>query len=138
VPEAEFLTESKIESFNDMVVAAKAIATKWDCNCVLKGGHLNNNSDEMVDVVVYDGSVYSLSSPVIHDCDSTHGTGCTFSAALAAAFALELDWDEALLAAKSFVFGSLNESIPIGEGINAMYPPSYSYNENVVLEKYEK
>lgn len=137
VPEAELLADCSIKTLHDMVSAAKVIAEKWDCNVVLKGGHMESNSDEITDIVIYDGCVYSLSSPMIHDCTATHGTGCTFSAALAATIALELDWEQSLIAAKSFVFGSLNEAVPIGEGIEAMYPPSYTYDENVTLENYE-
>jgi len=137
VPEAELLAGCTIKTSDDMVSAAKLIADKWECNVVLKGGHMESHSDDITDVVIYSNLVYSLSSPMIHDCTATHGTGCTFSAALAAAISLEFDWDQALVAAKSFVFGSLNEAVPIGEDIDAMYPPSYTYDENVTLESYE-
>jgi len=137
VPEAELLAGCTIKTYEDMVSTAKFIADKWECNVVLKGGHMESHSDDITDIVIYGNGVYSLSSPMIHDCTATHGTGCTFSAALAAAISLEFDWEQALIAAKSFVFGSLNEAVPIGEGIDAMYPPSYTYDENVTLESYE-
>ena len=137
IPEAELLADEKISTIEDMVKVAKNIANKWDCNCVLKGGHMNSNSDEMTDIVVYNGEVYTLASPTIHDCKATHGTGCTFSSALAATIAFDFDWAESLIAAKSFVYGSLNEAVPIGSDITAMYPPAYSYAENVTLENYE-
>ena len=137
IPEAELLTETKISNISDMVNVAKKISEKWDCNCVLKGGHLDVTSDEMIDIVVYNGAVYTLSSPLLQDCKATHGTGCTFSAALAATIAFDFDWAESLIAAKSFVFGSLNEAVPIASDVIAMYPPSYSYSDNVTLENYE-
>ena len=138
IPEAVQLTNSKIETFDDMIEAAKIIAERWDCNCVVKGGHLPSNDDLMSDAVVYQGNSYILSSPTIEDCKATHGTGCTFSSAMAASIALEFDWSDSLLAAKSFVFGSLNEAVSIADDIVAMYPPSYSYDDSVSLELYEK
>ena len=137
VPEAEELTGITIKSLADMVTAGKSISEKWDCNCVLKGGHLDSHSELITDIIIYNGTPYELSSPKLHDCTATHGTGCTFSAAMTAAYAIDLEWDEMLMAAKSFVFGSLNEAVPIGEDIHAMYPPTHNYNDNISLDVYE-
>jgi hydroxymethylpyrimidine/phosphomethylpyrimidine kinase len=131
IPEAEILTGSKIESFTDMKTAAVRCSELWDCGCLLKTGHcLQGKSAD--DIVAIDGKLYHLSSPV---CDapkhSAHGTGCTLSAALTAALALGFPWKKALRMAKGFVYGSLNESIPIGPGLSAMYPPADS-NLNLV------
>ena len=51
------------------------------------------------------------------------------SAAIAAAFALEMDVQDALSAAKGFVYGSLLEYVPLQNGVYAMYPPQESYGK---------
>ena len=70
-------------------------------------------------------SVFASSPPVVNPdaAAASHGTGCTLSAALAAAFALELPWEQALCEAKGFVLGSLREAVWIAPEIPAMYPP---------------
>ena len=68
---------------------------------------------------------------------ASHGTGCTLSSALAAAFALELSWEQALCEAKAFVLGSLREAVMIAPKIPAMYPPVEDSVGEVRLEPAE-
>ncbi len=135
IPEAELLTGITIKSPDDMKAAAVHCAELWNCGCLLKTGH-QLQGETANDVVAYGGKLYHLSSPV---CEvqkfAAHGTGCTLSSALTAAFALEFPWKKALKMAKGFVYGSLNESVPIGPGIAAMYPPSDSYLNMVDLKR---
>ena len=79
--------------------------------------------------------IYELSSPRIEGSKAAHGTGCTLSSALVAALALDVPWKKALRMAKGFVYGSLNESINIGSEIDAMYPPSESYQGKTLLSR---
>ncbi len=133
--EAERLTNSKINNTNDMVEVAKFCADKWQCNCIIKGGHSVIEDDEIVyDIVCYDNKILRLGSPFITGSKATHGTGCTFSSAIAAGFALDLQWKKVLKAAKDFVFGSIADAIPIGEDVEAMYPPQDSFSEEITLK----
>jgi hydroxymethylpyrimidine/phosphomethylpyrimidine kinase len=74
---------------------------------------------------------------LIEDCNATHGTGCTLSAALTSALALGFHWKKALKMAKSFVLGSLAEAVPLSSTVEAMYPPGDAYLDKVTLKIYE-
>jgi len=135
IPEAEILTGIKITTQADMAKAAMFCANKWNCSCIVKAGHLEGASNGIAtDVVATNGNIYLLSAPLIENCPATHGTGCTLSAALVSALALGFHWKKALKMAKSFVFGSLTETVPLGPTVEAMYPPSDSYLEKVTLK----
>jgi len=121
VPEAEILCGESISSVEDLERAAKAIGEQYGVACVAKGGHLGG--DEIVDVLYADGRVQRFSSPRIQAVE-THGTGCTFSAALAACLAKGLDLVEAVGVTREFVASALAGAVRIGEhyplGIKAM------------------
>lgn len=131
IPEAEILTGMKITGRRDMVAAALECSDRWNCGCIVKGGHASGETGRAEDIVAIDGEVLRLSTPLVEDTRATHGTGCAFSAALAAGLALDFGWHEALKAAKAFVFGSLTEAVLPGWRVEAMYPPSGNYIEKV-------
>ena len=122
IPECEFMLGKKLSSEN-IADGAKALADKFQTNVVLKGGH-DENSKKAVDYVCFKGELFTLSSPKLKFPPyASHGTGCTFSAAMAALSALKFTWSDMLQEAKAFVFGSLREHVEIGEGVSGMYPP---------------
>lgn len=135
IPEAELLLDMKIKNRKDAADAAEKFAEKFNCSVILKAGHFEENSDVAADIVYHNGKCFELSSPRLPDCKAAHGTGCTLSAALAAALALDINWKKALRMAKGFVYGSLNESVNIGKGIEAMYPPTESYQGKTLLSR---
>ena len=132
--EAELLLGGKIVNEKEMLKAAADFAGKWSCGCIVKGGHLKIKGSIKVDAVAYDGRLYRLSSPEI-ETTAGHGTGCTFSSAIVAGLALGHPWEKALLSAKSFVYGSLIESVMPGGRIHAMFPPTGKYSNKVSIEK---
>jgi hydroxymethylpyrimidine/phosphomethylpyrimidine kinase len=137
---SEFLSltnTDEITSLSETVKLLKKFHEETETNIVLKGGHMNFFHDMAIDLVAYNKEIYILSSPKIESPVETHGTGCTFSAAIAAGFSLGFEWSEVLLNAKAFVFGSINEAVKIGDSFYGMYPPFYSYMDNITLEKYE-
>ena len=135
IPEAELLLDIKIQNREDAISAAKKFAEKFGCSTILKAGHFEENSDVAADVVCHNGKCFELSSPRLPDCKAAHGTGCTLSAAMAAALALDINWKKALRMAKGFVYGSLNESVNVGKEIEAMYPPTESYQGKTLLSR---
>jgi hydroxymethylpyrimidine kinase/phosphomethylpyrimidine kinase len=137
VPEAELLLGREIRNNDDALIAVEEFGRRWDCSVILKAGHLEQESDVAADLVYHQGKIYELSSPRVSETKAAHGTGCTLSAALAAAFALDLPWKKALRMAKGFVYGSLNEYVNIGAGIEAMYPPAESYQSKTLLARVE-
>ncbi len=135
IPEAEFLLGKKLADPAAQLDGAKALADKFGVSVLLKGGH-GIQSLTAVDFVVHAGKCYRLTSPVAEASHhASHGTGCTLSAAIAAGFALGMTWQQTLSEAKSFVYGSLNESVKLGKGIEAMYPPTVDTIDDIALEE---
>jgi hydroxymethylpyrimidine/phosphomethylpyrimidine kinase len=114
LPEAEVLTGLAIRSEGDMRIAARSIAQLGVSWVVIKGGHLPEDQDA-VDLV-FDGSEFSYLSAPRSPTNNTHGTGCTFSAAIAAGLARGLQPAEAIAKAKQFVTRAIADSIEIGAG----------------------
>ena len=114
LPEAEALTGRSIESLEDMRAAARdlcAMGVRW---AVVKGGHLPQET-EAIDVI-FDGETFEeLRSPRF-PTKNTHGTGCTFSAAIAAGLAAGRDPRAAIHRAKTFVSRAIETSLAIGRG----------------------
>lgn len=133
IPEAEALAGVKINSVDDLEPAARRFSEIWDCGCILKGGHLPCG-DIASDVVCLKGELYQLSSPIVEISGNTsHGTGCTLSAAFAAGLALGATWQDAVKEAKAFVYGSLLENVRLGEQVWAMYPPKQKRLNEIIM-----
>ncbi len=112
IPEAEVLAGRRIESEADMAEAARAIAALGPRYVVVKGGHLPG---EPVDLVFDGAAVERLSSPRV-ETRNTHGTGCTFSAAIAAELAKGAAPLEAIARAKAYLYQALAHSYAVGAG----------------------
>ncbi len=127
IPEAEFLTGLTVQNTESAVRAAEMIAARWHTNVVLKGGHAENDRFATDVVCSEKTAVCYLTAPRLAVAPlTTHGTGCTFSAALAAALAKGETAESALISAKAFVLGSLAEAQEIGKagtGLSGMFPP---------------
>lgn len=85
--------------------AARRLGESLSCPVLLTGGH-NRESDQATDHLWHEGSVHEFSAPWI-DLPSSHGTGCTISAAITAGLALGQPLPEAIGAAKDFVTKAL-------------------------------
>lgn len=112
VPEAEVLAGRQIASPAHAQEAAKAIRALGPETVIIKGGHLEGPP---VDLVYHDGQFTPIESERI-DTKSTHGTGCTFSAAIAAFLARGIETMEAIRLAKLFVENAMRNAQPLGEG----------------------
>ncbi|MGA7669113.1 MAG: bifunctional hydroxymethylpyrimidine kinase/phosphomethylpyrimidine kinase [Nitrolancea sp.] len=112
IPEAEVLTGLDIAGEDDMIEAARAIHARGARYVVVKGGHL---SGDAIDIVFDGGSIERLRSPRVETLH-THGTGCTFSAAIAARLAAGRDALEAISEAKAYLHGALVDAYEIGAG----------------------
>lgn len=139
LPEAELLLGRPLQSEADYAAAALECAKRWGCRCFLKSGHAEEQRDHAVDYIALpDGAIFTLTSPRLPDHGASHGTGCTLSAALAANLAVDSPWKRAVCEAKSFVLGSLAETVMLGDRLEAMYPPEEDYQGYVKLEEYRK
>jgi hydroxymethylpyrimidine/phosphomethylpyrimidine kinase len=111
--EAEILTGQKIRSPEDLRRAAREIVSRFGCAALVKGGHLKN-CREAIDVFFDGETELLLSAPFVRGV-STHGTGCTYSAAICAALALGHDLPEAVEIGKNFVTGAISSSYKIAK-----------------------
>ena len=114
LPEAEVLTGLAIRDEEGMRIAARAIAQLGPQWVVIKGGHLDESQDAID--LVFDGSRFDYLRAPRSPSKNTHGTGCTFSAAIAAGLARGLEPNEAIAKAKQFVTRAIAESLEIGAG----------------------
>jgi hydroxymethylpyrimidine/phosphomethylpyrimidine kinase len=134
LPEAEKLSGMRIETYQDMIRAARFCSESWGCGCILKGGHFRGG-DSAVDIICRGDEIYRVSTPLLAlDGNTAHGTGCTLSAAFAAGLALEYSYLEAFRQAKAFVYGALAEAVLIGDGLRAMYPPRQSWADCICID----
>jgi hydroxymethylpyrimidine/phosphomethylpyrimidine kinase len=111
--EAEVLSGQKISSVEEMLVAAGEIHARFGCAVLLKGGHLKN-SHEATDVFFNGKIEFLLSAPFVKGV-RTHGTGCTYSAAICAALALGYELPQAVQIGKRFVTAAISGSYRIGK-----------------------
>jgi hydroxymethylpyrimidine/phosphomethylpyrimidine kinase len=79
IPEAEILTNSKINSIDEMIIAAHKLVNLGAKNVLLKGGHLK--SKKMYDILVNKKEVKIFENKK-YTTKNTHGTGCTLSSAI--------------------------------------------------------
>lgn len=113
VPEAEVLAGMTIASLEDMREAGRRILRLGPGAVIVKGGHLAGA--QAVDVLVEAHGVTELAGPRLA-VRATHGTGCTFAAAVAAGLAHGQSLDAAARAGKEYVTGAMRHGIDVGHG----------------------
>ena len=114
IPEAEILTGLPISSLQDREEAARRISAMGSRYVVIKGGH-DSSGDEVVDILFDGQNFLYLESPRVETLH-THGTGCTFSAALTAELAMGKTVPEAVHTAKAFIQAAIEDGLGIGAG----------------------
>ena len=135
IPEAELLCGWSLKTKSDFAAAARFLYEQYRCNVILKGGHASAE-DRACDVVCFEGEIYLLTSPAADVSGNTsHGTGCTLSAALTANLALKKSWQESVISAKAFVYGSLMENRYLSDTLSQMYVPTENYFNKVDLKR---
>jgi hydroxymethylpyrimidine/phosphomethylpyrimidine kinase len=102
--EAETLLAMRIKDEQSMRRAGKELEKQFRTAILLKGGHLRG--DHAIDLLFSGGKVVEFSAQFV-DGVATHGTGCTYSAAITAGLARGLSLEEAIRAAKKFVTQSI-------------------------------
>jgi hydroxymethylpyrimidine/phosphomethylpyrimidine kinase len=110
--EAEVLTGQRIETLDDMCAAAQAIHALGPRHVVVKGGH---RAADPVDVY-FDGERFTELRAERILTRHTHGTGCTFSAAIAAFIARGLPVDAAVAGAKHYITEAIRHAPGLGSG----------------------
>lgn len=112
IPEAEKIAGIAISSVADMERAARLIVGMGTKKVLVKGGHAKGDALD----ILFDGAkVYRFNAERI-DTKNTHGTGCTYSSALASNLALGFSLEEAVRRAKEYITTAIRHSLPIGKG----------------------
>jgi len=113
LPEAEALVGRTLVSESDIRDAAREMLD-FGCSAVLvKGGHRSGPAED----VLFDGHTFEVLRAERLNAPFTHGTGCTFSAALTAELAKGADLFSAARSAKVFVTEAIRHGFAIGHGL---------------------
>ncbi|HEV8264512.1 MAG TPA: bifunctional hydroxymethylpyrimidine kinase/phosphomethylpyrimidine kinase [Gemmatimonadales bacterium] len=113
IDEAAILVQEEVRTPAGMEQAGRALVKLGARAALVKGGHLAG--DEVIDVLVADGAVRRFTRPRL-DTTSTHGTGCTLSAAVAAGLALGRPLEPAVRDALDFVHRAIAAAPGLGRG----------------------
>lgn len=109
--EASALTGLKVENVEGMKAAAQKIFEFGTPAVIVTGGHLEKAID-----IFYDGSGFETFAGDHVKPDNTHGTGCTYSSAIAANLALGRTLRESIVLAKAYVTEAIRKAYPVGPG----------------------
>jgi hydroxymethylpyrimidine/phosphomethylpyrimidine kinase len=112
--EAGALVGRPVRTLDEMRAAAREIHAMGPRHVVVKGGHLED-TDEAVDLL-FDGSTFRQFSAPRAESRHTHGTGCVFSAAIAAGLAKGLAVPNAVAQAKEVITAAIAAGLPLGGG----------------------
>ena len=116
IPEAEVLSGMKVETEEEMILAAKKISETFHCAVLCKGGHQLNDAN---DLLYRDGEYKWFHGKRIQN-PNTHGTGCTLSSAIASNLAKGYSMDESVKRAKDYISEALEAMLDLGKGSGPM------------------
>jgi hydroxymethylpyrimidine/phosphomethylpyrimidine kinase len=112
LPEAEVLVGRPLATEDEIRQAARDIVAMGPRCVVMKGGHRQGDAID----VLFDGRAFTTFTSERFDTPNTHGTGCTFSAAIAASLARGMDLVDAVGAGKRYVTEAIRHARPLGGG----------------------
>jgi hydroxymethylpyrimidine/phosphomethylpyrimidine kinase len=109
--ELQMLVGRDVRGLEEMKEAGRLLVEKYGCPFLVKGGHLRGKV--AVDVLVTVDGYDEFAAPFVRGIE-THGTGCTYSAAVAAGLAVGNSLQESVSAAKDYVTRSITRSLRWG------------------------
>ena len=129
LPEAEVLLGNAVDDPNAERLAsaehaaelARALHAKYGCAVLVKGGH--GASASAVDVLFDGSAISSYTLPWVDHPVSTHGTGCSLGAALAAELTAGKSLADAVAGAKAYVHGAIANSYWVGTNCGVLGIP---------------
>ena len=116
LPEAEVLAGMRVAEPEDMEEAARRIHLMGPRYVLVKGGHLKGDATDLL----WNGRDFTRFSTARIDSQNTHGTGCTFSAAIAAGLARGQALGDAIRSAKAYVTRAIREGFQAGRGVGQL------------------
>lgn len=123
IDEAAALTGLKVTNLEEMRAAASKLHEMGAAAAVVTGGHLDKAID-LLSFTTKNGVEQEVFKAERQRSNSTHGTGCAFSTAIACHLALDRGLPEATLLAKTFVTAAIAAGQPVGNGtgpVNHLY-----------------
>lgn len=120
LPETAALVGRPVRSLEDALGAAAELSARYGCWVLVKGGHGSGAS--AADALVNAGRSWMLSAPR-QAAPTTHGTGCSLSAATAACLARGESPPDSVRRAKAYVLGRLRSCLAAGPRAWVMVPP---------------
>ena len=138
LPEAERISQMKIENENDIEKAAKIMQSFGAKNVLIKGGHISildfgfrisdlENRKPTARDFLFIGDEKNIFEAEWIETNATHGTGCTLAAAITANLALGKSLIEAIETAKQFVTNAIKNAPNIGKGNSPIQIPNYKF-----------
>jgi hydroxymethylpyrimidine/phosphomethylpyrimidine kinase len=116
LPEAEALARMRVVEPEDMEEAARRIHGMGPRYVLVKGGHLKGDATDLL----WNGREFTRFTAPRIDSANTHGTGCTFSAAIAAGLARGQALGDAIRSAKAYVTRAIREGFAAGRGVGQL------------------
>jgi hydroxymethylpyrimidine/phosphomethylpyrimidine kinase len=116
LPEAEVLAGMRVVEPEDMEEAARRIHLMGPRYVLVKGGHLKGDATDLL----WNGREFTRFPGPRVDSANTHGTGCTFSAAIAAGLARGQALGDAIRSAKAYVTRAIREGFKAGRGVGQL------------------
>ena len=124
IPEAEKIAEMKIVTLEDMREAARRIHSMGCRTIVVKGGHIEGDATD----ILFDGyNFYEYPAPRINT-KHTHGTGCTYSSAIASNLALGFSVNDSVERSKAYINTAITHAPGLGKGNG---PVHHFYGKNI-------
>jgi hydroxymethylpyrimidine/phosphomethylpyrimidine kinase len=114
--EAGALAGMTVETEPDMEEAARRILALGPRHVLVKGGHLKDSATDLL----WNGREFTRFPAARLESANTHGTGCTFSAAIAACLARGYALRDAISEAKAYVTAAIREGFQVGAGVGAL------------------
>jgi hydroxymethylpyrimidine/phosphomethylpyrimidine kinase len=132
VEEAAAMTGLAVTNLEQMRVAATALHTLGAASVVITGGHLEK-AIELLSFTGRRGVEQEVFKSDRQTSNSTHGTGCAFSTALACHLARGRGLPEAVLLAKAYVSAAIANAHPLGRGIGPVHHLYRMYQQRRVV-----
>jgi hydroxymethylpyrimidine/phosphomethylpyrimidine kinase len=110
--EAAALTGLTVDDRDSMLRAAEKLRALGAANVLVKGGHLTGDA---LDLLLMPEGVYEFTAPRVAT-PHTHGSGCTYSAAITALLAKGVALQEGVRIAKDFVTRAIRTNPGLGNG----------------------
>src|ERR1051325_10968546 len=128
VHEAEELSGVPIKSESDIIRCAELIKGLGAKNVIVKGGHTKAKNHVVDTLIDNEGKINKISNPRIN-INQTHGSGCNFSAAIAAFVARNYTLLRSFIMANEYVQESMSKLIYLGKGIPINLPLFSLYDD---------